>query len=462
MSDMPVITTARPASAGPVRQRRVLLAMCAGVLIAQVDTSVVNLAVQRIGAEFGAGVAALQWVLDAYNLVYAVLLLSGGLVADLYGRRRTFCIGAAVLALGSVACGVAPGIGTLIAARALTGLGAALLLPASLAIIRVTWTDAAARRRALGVWASCNGLAFVIGPSLGGVLIGRLGWRSVFFLAVPLAVAAFVLARREVAETADRAGRRLDLPGQVLGALALGALVFAAIMGREQVRACAGAIALFAAALPVFLAVERRAGAAALVPTDLFASPAFGGAIAATASMTFGIYGMIFLLPLAWQAQGMLGPGEAGLALVPSALTFFLVSPRSGHLAARYGVRAMAAGGTAVIGSGLLVLASVPAGRDLLPAEIGLMMTGLGMGLNTGPLMSVAVESVGPARAGTAAAVINVARMTGATLGVAVLGAMFAAWGAGSGLRIAMLTGGAVQLGGALAAWTTLRHHAQR
>jgi DHA2 family methylenomycin A resistance protein-like MFS transporter len=459
---MSVRTISSPSAGGPVREGRVLLAMCAGVLIAQVDTSVVNLAVQRIGTEFGAGVAALQWVLDAYNLVYAVLLLSGGLVADVYGRRRTFCAGAAVLALGSVACGLAPDIGTLIAARALTGLGAALLLPASLAIIRVTWTDAAARRRALGVWASCNGLAFVIGPGLGGVLIGRFGWRSVFFLAVPLAVAAFVLAMREVPETADRAGRRLDLPGQVLGAVALGALVFAAIMGREQVRACAGAIGLFAVALSLFLAVERRAGAAALVPLDLFARPAFGGAIAATASMTFGIYGTIFLLPLAWQAQGTLGPEGVGLALVPCALAFFLLSQRSGHLAARHGVRVMAAGGTAVIGCGLLVLGATPAGRVPLVAEAGLVLTGLGMGLNTGPLMSVAVESVSPARAGTASALINVARMAGATLGVAVLGAMFAAWGARDGLRIAMLTGGTVQLCGALAAWTTIRHHAQR
>src|ERR1700744_5409584 len=180
----------------------VLLALCLGVLVAQIDTSVVNLATHAIGATFQAGVAPLQWVLDAYNLVYAVLLLSGGLVADLYGRRRAFAIGAAVMATGSLVCAFAPAIGVLIAGRAMTGVGAALLLPSSLAIIRVVWPEPAARGRTLGIWASCNGLAFAIGPSIGGFLIEQFGWRSVFLLAVPLASVRFALAWPAGAETA--------------------------------------------------------------------------------------------------------------------------------------------------------------------------------------------------------------------------------------------------------------------
>ncbi len=438
----------------------VLLAMCLGVLIAQVDTSVVNLAVQPIGAALGASVTALQWVLDAYNLVYAVLLLSGGLMADLFGRRRAFVAGATIMAAASVGCALAPDVRVLIAARALAGAGAALLLPASLAIVRVVWPEVAARRRALGVWASCNGLAFAIGPPLGGVLIDRFGWRSVFVLAVPLALGACILARTAVPESADPRGRNIDLAGQALGALALGLLVFAAIAG--PARGGVWAAAFVVPALAGFLWTERRGGAAALVPLDLFRQSAFCGSVAATGAMTFGIYGMIFLLPLVWQAGGLLAPSQAGLALLPCALVFFLVSQRSGHLTQRIGVRAMTAGGTATVGCGLLVLAATAAGRPLPLAEAGLALTGLGMGLNTGPLMAVAVEAVSPARAGTASSLINVARMAGASLGVAFLGAAFASQGGGAaGLRVAMLAGGCVQLCGAAAAWATIRRTAE-
>ncbi len=436
----------------------VLVTMCLGVLIAQIDTSVVNLAVQPIGAAFHASVASLQWVIDAYNFVYAVLLLSGGLIADLYGRRRSFVAGAAVMALASLVCAFAPGIGVLNGARAFAGVGAALLLPSSLAIIRVVWPEPEARGRALGIWASCNGLAFAIGPGLGGVLIDWFGWRSVFFLIVPLGVATCILARFAVPESADPQDRRFDLLGQLLGAITLGGIAFAAIAGHSGGRLWPWALALAAVALPMFVAVERRAGLAALVPLDLFRNPSFSGAIAATSAMTFGIYGMIFLLPLVWQSSGLLRPAEAGLALMPCALAFFFISPSSGALTQRFGTRPMTSGGTAIIGCGLLVVGATQAGRPVGLAEAGLILAGIGMGLNTGPLYSVAVGAVTAARSGTASALINVARMTGATLGVALLGAAFALLhGGADGLRAAMLTGGAVQLCGAALAWATIR-----
>jgi MFS transporter, DHA2 family, methylenomycin A resistance protein len=463
MNDMTPFVTAKSAkniknTPIPARNGLVLLALCLGVLIAQVDTSVVNLAMQPIGTVLHASVSALQWVLDAYNLTYAALLLTGGLVADLYGRRRAFQIGAAVLAVASIACALAPSVDILIVARAIAGIGSALLLPASLSIVRVVWVEANARRRALGVWASCNGLAFVIGPTLGGLFIKWFGWPSVFLLAVPLAVAALAMAAWMVPESSDPAERHFDLPGQILGAIVLGGFVFAAIAGHADFDAAMIALILSVVALPVFLRREHRAGAAALVPLELFRKPAFCGAIAATASMTFGAYGLIFLLPLVWQSSGFLAPDGSGLALMPCALMFFLVAPRSGHLAQRYGVRAMTAGGTALIGCGLLTLAATHAGTPLVVAEIGLAVTGLGMGLNTGPLMSVAVDAVSAARSGTASSLINVARMTGATLGVAVLGTVFAmAHGGADGLRTAMFTGGGVQLCGAFVAWRTIR-----
>jgi DHA2 family methylenomycin A resistance protein-like MFS transporter len=436
----------------------VLCAMCLGVLIAQIDTSVVNLATHAIGATFRAGMAPLQWVLDAYNLTYAALLLSGGLVADLYGRRRAFAVGAAVMALGSLVCALAPDIAVLIAGRAVAGLGAALLLPSSLAIIRVVWPEPVARGRVLGVWASCNGLAFAIGPTIGGLLIEGYGWRSVFLLVVPLAIAAFVLACLAVPESADPQGRRFDLTGQVLGALTLGGVAWAAIASHDGGSAWSIAALTATIALPLFLWVELRQGKAALVPLDLFRLPAFSGAITATAAMTFGIYGMIFLLPLNWQSVGDLTPRGAGLALLPVSLAFFFLSIQSGRLAQRLGLRAMTAGGTALIGIGLLIVATTEAGSPMLLAQCGLVLAGLGMGLNTGPLYGVAVGCVGPERAGTASALINVARMTGATLGVALLGTVFGlSHGNAAGLRAAMLIGGIVQLGGALVAFATVR-----
>lgn len=442
----------------PTNRMLVLLAMCLGVLVAQIDTSVVNLATHAIGVTFQAGVAPLQWVLDAYNLVYAVLLLSGGLIADLYGRRRAFAIGAAVMTAGSLVCAFAPTIGVLIAARAATGLGAALLLPSSLAIIRVVWPDPAARGRTLGIWASCNGLAFAIGPSIGGLLIEHFGWRSVFLLVVPLAFAAFALAWLAVPESADPKGRHFDLPGQVSGALALGGLALAAITGHDGGYQWIAALLLTALALPLFLWTEHQRGPAALVPLDLFRIRPFTGAIAATAAMTFGAYGMIFLLPLVWQVDGHLTPGQAGLFMMPTSLVFFAVSTQSGRLLQRFGTRALAAGGTAVIGCGSLIVAATHAGSPMWLAQLGLLLTATGMGLNTGPLHGIAVGAVEQARSGTASAMINVARMTGATLGVALLGAVFALLhGGAAGLHAAMLIGGLTQLAGAAVAYKCIR-----
>jgi MFS family permease len=188
-----------PAAALPARNRLTLPVLCVAVLVAQVDSSVANLATRPIGAYFTADVSALQWVIDSYNLVYAALLLTGGLLADLLGRRRVFMAGAALFAAASLLSALAPTIWVLILGRALAGFGAALLLPASLAIVRVAWPDPVERGQALGIWTGCNGLGLAIGPTLGGVLIENFGWRSVFLIVVPLAAAAIGLAPLAVA-----------------------------------------------------------------------------------------------------------------------------------------------------------------------------------------------------------------------------------------------------------------------
>jgi EmrB/QacA subfamily drug resistance transporter len=435
-----------------------LMTMCLAVLLVQVDTSVVNLATRAIGEALHAGVMGLQWVLDAYNVAYAALLLTGGLLADLCGRRRLFLYGTAVFTGGSLLCAAAPNVGVLIAARAVAGVGAALLLPASLAIIRVAWTDEQSRNRALGVWAACNGLAFVIGPTAGGALVDLFGWRSVFFIAVPLGLVAFGCALRIVAESRDPAGRQFDALGQIWGAITLVGVALAGIEAARDRAVSAAALLAAITALLLLLLTERRRGSAALVPLDLFSRRRFVGVLAATAAMTFGMYGVLFLVPLSWQASGMLPAGGAGLGLLPMAAVFFGLSNYSGRLAERVGARTMISGGTAMIGLGLYLIALTHGGAPLSLAEIGLVATGIGMGLNTGPLFGVAVAAVPAARSGNAASLINVARMIGATLGVAVLGSAFALASSGtSGLRIAMSLGGTVQLIGASVAWLALR-----
>jgi DHA2 family methylenomycin A resistance protein-like MFS transporter len=446
------------------RRRRwpALVTLCLAVLIAQVDTSVVNLAVRPIGAYFNASVAALQWVVDSYNLVYAVLLLTGGLLADLYGRRRVFMIGAAVFTGASVICAVAPAIPVLIAGRVLAGLGAALMLPASLAIIRVVWPDPAERGRALGIWAGCNGLSLAIGPSLGGILIAWFGWRGIFAIVVPLGVAVLAVAVPSIPESSDPRDRRFDLLAQVLGAVALGGLALAAIAAHETPLIAVGVIAVAAIAAAFFISVEAKRGAAALVPLDMFHAPAFRGAVLATTAMTFGMYGVLFLVPLTWQSTGALDATGAGLALIPMALVFVVASPFSAALSQRAGPRRMTSGGVAIIGVGLMLLGTTAGWGSLWLTEAGLALTGLGMGLATGPLLGVAVGAVASARSGTAAAIINVARMAGATLGVAVLGTAFASAGGGTaGLCAAMLLGGVVQLAGAAVAWREARPAAE-
>jgi hypothetical protein len=308
----------------------------------------------------------------------------------------------------------------------------------------------------LGIFTGCNGLAFIIGPTLGGLLIDDIGWRSVFFVVVPFGLMALAATPFVLSESADPHGRHFDAPAQALGILALGGLAVAAIETH------AGPSALLALAVAVvavigFIKVERRRGSAALVPLDMFRIRPFRGAIIATAGMTFGMYGVLFLQLLTWQGTGRLDAIGAGLALVPMAAIFALVSPFSATLQARLGTRFMTGGGVAIIGCGLLTVGVSAGSASLLAAETGLMLTGLGMGLATGPLTGVAVGAVSATRSGTAAALLNVARMVGATLGVAALGAVFARLQGGTeGLRLAMFLGGLAQIAAAGLCWRAL------
>ena len=238
--------------------------------------------------------------------------------------------------------------------------------------------------------------------------------------------------------------------------MALGSLALAAIESHGAGNAILAVISLVVAvaASGLFIMVERKIGAGALVPLDMFSNSRFRGVIAATTGMTFGMYGLIFLLPLTWQTTGRLDAVWAGIALTPMAAVYVVVSPFSGWLSGKLGQRFMTGGGVAIIGLGVFLVGLTTQTASLIGAEVGLALTGLGMGLATGPLMDAAVGAVSAARSGTAAALINTARMIGATIGVAVLGALYSIAGGGTeGLRAAMLLGGVVQLACAATAW---------
>lgn len=431
------------------RRALILVTMCLGVLIAQVDTSVVNLALAPIGQALDVPVSVLQWVIDAYNLVYASLLLMAGTLADLYGRRRIFALGVAIFTLGSLICGFAPSEEMLIAGRALSGLGAALLVPTSLAILAVTYEDAAERAHAIGIWASCYGVALAIGPSVGGFLVSAAGWRSIFLMIVPFALVALGLTLR-VPETRDPEGRRLDLPGQTLAIVMLALLTLAAIEGPHwSAPATLACVAIAIAAAIAFLIIEARTEGA-LLPLAILKRRGLAVAMAVASLMTFGMYGMLFLVPLFLQQQHGASVIAAGLELLPLSILYVIVSHRSGPLATRFGARAAMTGGMGFLGIGLLLLSVVTAETSLTVIEIDLAILGIGLGLNTGPVNSVAVASVPSARSGTASGLLNTARMVGATLGVAIMGTVFAHY-ARQGSRTAFVTGlqTALRIGGA-------------
>jgi EmrB/QacA subfamily drug resistance transporter len=444
----------------------ILFTMCLGVFIAQLDSQVVNLAVKQIGTDLNAGISQLQWVLDSYNLFYATLLLTGGTLGDLYGRVRIFAGGIGLIVLGSIVCALAHSGAVLIAGRALTGIGAALEVPTSLAILTVTYSDAKERAGAIGVWAGCNGLALAVGPTAGGLLVDAAGWRSIFALVVPVSALAMALALRSVPESRDAEGRRLDPVGQALVIVALAALSFVVIEGPHWGFTSAATLALAAVSAvsgALFLHWENgRAGA--MVPLDVFRNAAFSAALAVAGMMTFGMYAMLFLTPLYLQALGGFSAFTVGLQLLPLSVTFVVVSHYSGALAKRFGARGVMTGGMGAMGAGLLLLTLISPTPDMVLIATALLIIGLGLGLNTGPVNAVAVASLPPARSGTASGLVNTSRMIGATLGIAALGALYAVHaGANSpqsmvdGLRLAYLGGAVVEIAGALIALAFVR-----
>jgi MFS transporter, DHA2 family, methylenomycin A resistance protein len=451
------------------RAKRLILAtMCLGTFMAILDTSLVNLGLHRIQEDLQADMTLLQWVVDLYNLAYAVLILTGGTLSDLYGRRRIFLLGVLVFAVGSLICAVAPNAMTLVAGRGIAGVGAALELPAALAILNVTYPDSRQRAHAIAVWGGMNGLAMAIGPTIGGVLVDAFGWRSLFFAILPIAGATALLGFACLDETSDRDGRALDWLGQTLSVVTLGAISLAFIEGPNWGWLAPSVLACFAtgaAALVLFIVVERRARAP-MLPLSVFDSPAFCTSVADATLMTFGMYGLLFLLPLYLQTVQHDTALMAGVALLPMSLTFFLVSLAAGPVATAIGPRVLIGGGMSLTGLGMLLLSGLSEQSDYGRVAISLFAVGVGLGLITGPIATAAVANAPAARSGLSSGLVHTGRMVGATLGVAALGILLggradaAARDVGRfihGMQWAFVMGAVAELAGAVLAVTWFR-----
>ncbi|WP_426567441.1 MFS transporter [Streptomyces canus] len=427
-------TTSLTAPPSPLSARRrwTVLAVCAlSMFLVGVDTTIVNVGLPAIGRGLGVGIRGLEWVVDAYTVILAGLLITSGALADRFGRRRVFRCGLILFGLASLACALAPSLGLLVAARALQGVGASMLSPVALAIVVNAMPDPRERARAIGVWASVFGLSMAAGPVTGGALIAAFGWRSVFWINVPVVVIALVLVAVFVPESRGQRTRRLDLPGQVLLTVVLGlgvgVLIEGPRFGWTSPVALAG-YALIVAGTVAFVRVELGRNEP-LVDVGLFRRPPFATAVLGATAVFVALNMSLLLNTLHLQHTRGWAPLATGAAFLPMALGATLCAPWSGSLVGRHGPRRplMLAGGfTAAGGLSLLNLGADTGVAQILCAHL---LIGVGFGFANAPLTHTAVGGLPTSRAGVAGAITSTARQVGAAVGIAVAGGLVAGAG---------------------------------
>lgn len=403
--------------------RWIVLTTVLGSSMALLDSTVVNVALPRIGRDLDAGLAALQWTVNAYMLTLAGLILLGGSLGDRYGRRKVFVIGVVWFATASLLCGLAPNAGVLIASRALQGIGGALLTPGSLALIQASFHPDD-RARAVGLWSGFGGIGAAVGPFLGGWLVDGPGWRWVFLLNVPLALLCVPVALRHVPESRGpaRAHARFDVTGAALGALALALVTYALIEAAQgPLPVVLAAAACGVAAGVAFVAVERR-GADPMMPLGIFSSRQFTAVNLVTLCVYAAFGGFFFLAALQLQVAVGWSALAAGTALLPTTVLMLLFSARSGALADRIGPRVPLTAGPLLCAAGMLLMLRVGPGAsyaaDVLPA---LLVLGCGMVALVAPLTATVLASVDTGRAGLASGVNNAAARAAGLIAVAAL-----------------------------------------
>ena len=453
------------------KNRWALVAVALATFMTYLDNNIVNVAIPDIQHELGLSTAGIEWVVSGYILTFAGLLLAGGRLADAFGRRRLFLIGLGVFTASSLVAGFAGGAGDLIAARALQGVGAALVTPTTLAIISATFTDPRERNAAVGVWGGVGALALAVGPLLGGLLTQHVSWEWIFWINVPIGIATMALGAWAITESREAEARRLDLPGLGLSTVSLFALTWALIEGHDRgwtSTAILGAFALAASTAFAFVLVERRV-AQPMVDISLFRSREFSGGIVAVMLWAFGLFGIYFFTSL--YLQGVLGfsPTKAGAAFVPMALLMAGSAIVSDRVAARFGAYRSTGFGMLAMGLGIGSTALLGTDASFLSLMPSFAVIGLGGGM-TIPLTATVLSAMPTSQAGVASAVFNASREVAGLLGITVIGAVLtsrqgAALAAGhtpadaylTGFHAGLMLAAALVIAGGVTAYVALR-----
>ncbi|MFE1023359.1 MFS transporter [Streptomyces sp. NPDC058818] len=423
------------------RRRLLVLAICCmSLLIVSIDNTILNVALPAMQRDFDASTSGLQWAIDAYTLVLAALLMLAGSTADRIGRKRVFMTGLVVFTLGSLLCSLAPDLSSLVAFRMMQAVGGSMLNPVAMSIITNTFTDPRERARAIGVWGAVVGISMAAGPLVGGLLVESVGWRSIFWVNLPVGLVALALTLRFVPESRAPKARRPDPLGQLMVIVLFGSLTYAIIEAPNAGPATVLPFAALAlAALLGLLRYEPRR-AEPLIDPRFFRSAPFSGATVIAVSAFAALGGFLFLSTLYLQNVRGLSALHAGLWMLPMAVPTFLCAPLSGRLVGTRGPRLplLIAGGALTL-SGVL-FAAFEAETSDVTLFIGYVLFGVGFGFVNAPITNTAVSGMPRAQAGVAAAVASTSRQLGQTLGVAVVGAVLAAGVGASSYRDAFVS----------------------
>lgn len=410
------------------RKVDILLICCLSLFIVGLDVTVVNVALPSIGSDLGTGISGLQWTIDAYAVVMASLLMFSGSIGDRFGRKRTFLTGLSVFSAASLLCSLAPSIGLLVAFRVLQAVGASMLNPVAMSIITNTFTDPRERAQAVGVWGAVFGISMALGPVVGGAVVSSFDWRAIFYVNLPVGLAAILLTLRFIPESRAPRPRRFDPVGQLLAITLLATLTYGIIEAPGRGWTSASTLAVFAvaaAALAGLLAYEPRREEP-LIDLRFFRSIPFSASIAISVAAFSAFGGFLFLNTLYLQDARGLSPVQAGLATVPMAAMVMVMSPLSGRIVGRRGPRLpLAIAGVCTV-SACVMLTAIGPHTPFAWLTAAYLVFGAGFGLVNAPITNAAVSGMPRAQAGVAAALATTSRQVGQTLGVAVVGAIVA------------------------------------
>ncbi len=404
-----------------------LAAMCFALFMVMLDNTVVNVALPSIQDDLGASLSSLEWTVNAYTLSFAVLLITGGRLGDLFGRRRMFLFGVVVFAVSSAAIGLAPTQEWLVAGRAIQGIGAAFMMPGTLSIISDAFPPQE-RGKAIGTWAGVSALALALGPVVGGALAEHVSWRAIFFLNLPVAVGAVLVTLFAARESYDRTVEKtVDIPGIAALSLGLSTLVLALVEGNKWGWGSPEVIGLLISAavgMTAFVLIEKHSRAP-MVQFEFFRSKSFLGANLVAFVVSFAMLAMFFFMALYMQNILEYSPLEAGVRFLPSTLMIVIVAPIAGRLADRIGPRYPIAAGLALASVALFMQSNVDATSGYGELLVPFTIMGIGMALTMSPMSTAAMNAVDTSKAGVASGVLSMSRMVGGTFGVAAIGALF-------------------------------------